>query len=51
MTTADIAYAITSRFGDKILASLPNDKHPRVHVNADQCKVQGVVIGVLRSYN
>ncbi len=35
MTTAQIAAAISARFGDKIIASLPDDKHPRVHVNAE----------------
>ncbi len=35
MTTAEIAYAIKAKFGDKITASLPDDKHPRVHVNAE----------------
>lgn len=35
MTTAEIAFAITAKFGDKIIASLPADKHPRVHVNAE----------------
>jgi len=34
MTTQQIAQALSDRFGDKIIASFPNDKHPRVHVNA-----------------
>lgn len=35
MTAEQIALAISERFGQKILASLPEDKHPRVHVNAE----------------
>jgi len=34
MTSQEIAAAIGKKFGSKILASLPEDKHPRVHVNA-----------------
>jgi NADH-quinone oxidoreductase subunit C len=34
MTTQQIAQAINDKFGDKITASLPDDKHPRVHVDA-----------------
>ena len=33
MTTQQIAQALSDRFGTKILASLPDDKHPRVHVD------------------
>ena len=35
MTSRQIAQAISDRFGTKIIASLPDGKHPRVHVNAD----------------
>lgn len=35
MTTQQIAQAIKDKFGDKITASLPDDKHPRVHVDAE----------------
>ncbi|MAE65433.1 MAG: NADH-quinone oxidoreductase subunit C [Phycisphaeraceae bacterium] len=35
MTAEQIAERIGSKFGDAIIASLPDDKHPRVHVNAD----------------
>ncbi|CAN5457438.1 NADH-quinone oxidoreductase subunit C [soil metagenome] len=35
MTSTQIATAIAEKFGDKIIASLPDDKHPRVHVNAE----------------
>ena len=35
MTTQQIAQAITEKFGEKILASLPDDKHPRIHVSAE----------------
>jgi len=35
MTSSQIAQAIATRFGDKIIASFPDDKHPRVHVNAE----------------
>jgi NADH-quinone oxidoreductase subunit C len=34
MTPAQIVAALTERFGDRILAAFPEDKHPRVHVNA-----------------
>jgi NADH-quinone oxidoreductase subunit C len=34
MTTQQIAQAINNKFGDKITASLPDDKHPRVHLDA-----------------
>lgn len=34
MTSQEIAAALTAKFGDKITASLPEDKHPRVHVDA-----------------
>src|SRR5687768_15361178 len=34
MTTQQIAQALSDRFGDKVIASFPLDKHPRVHVNA-----------------
>jgi NADH-quinone oxidoreductase subunit C len=34
MTPQDIAKKLTDRFGAKILAALPADKHPRVHVAA-----------------
>ena len=33
--TNEIAGKIAQRFGDKIIASFPDDKHPRVHVNAE----------------
>jgi len=36
MTTGQIAQAISDRLGAaRVLASLPDDKHPRVHVSAD----------------
>ncbi len=35
MTTQQIARVLQDRFGEKIVASYPDDKHPRVHVNAD----------------
>ena len=35
MTTRQIAQAISDKLGTKVLASLPDDKHPRVHVNAE----------------
>ena len=34
MTPQQIATALSEKFGDKIIASHPDDKHPRVHVNA-----------------
>ena len=34
MNATQIAARITERFGSQITASLPQDKHPRVHVNA-----------------
>jgi NADH-quinone oxidoreductase subunit C len=34
LTPGQIAQRIGDRFGDRILASLPNDKHPRVHIDA-----------------
>jgi NADH-quinone oxidoreductase subunit C len=34
MTPQQITRAIQDRFGGKIIAALPDDKHPRVHVNA-----------------
>jgi len=34
MTAEQIAGTLSDRFGGKIRASLPNDKHPRVHVDA-----------------
>jgi NADH-quinone oxidoreductase subunit C len=35
MNSQQIASAIKEKFGDKITASLPADKHPRVHLNAE----------------
>jgi NADH-quinone oxidoreductase subunit C len=35
MTPTQIAQALSARFGPKIVASFPADKHPRVHVNAE----------------
>jgi NADH-quinone oxidoreductase subunit C len=35
MTTPEIAAKISQRFGAKIIASFPEDKHPRVHLNAE----------------
>lgn len=35
MTPTDIAKRITDKFGDAILESLPEDKHPRVEVMAE----------------
>jgi NADH-quinone oxidoreductase subunit C len=34
MTTEQLAAAIRDRFGPKILAEFVQDKHPRVHINA-----------------
>ncbi|HEV2292686.1 MAG TPA: NADH-quinone oxidoreductase subunit C [Tepidisphaeraceae bacterium] len=34
MTAQRIARALQDRFGEKIIASFPDDKHPRVHVEA-----------------
>ena len=34
LTTGQIATAISNRFRGRVLTSLPDDKHPRVHVNA-----------------
>src|SRR4051812_11810242 len=35
MTAPEIAQKISHRFGPKIIASFPDDKHPRVHLNAE----------------
>lgn len=35
MTTQLIVQAIKEKFGEKIVAALADDKHPRVHVNAE----------------
>ena len=35
MTPQQIAQVLQEKFGAKIIASIPDDKHPRVHVNAD----------------
>jgi len=35
MTSTEIAGKITQRFGSKIIATFADDKHPRVHVNAE----------------
>lgn len=35
MTPQQIAQAIKDKFGDRIIASVTDDKHPRVHVNAE----------------
>ena len=35
MTPTDIAKRITDKFGDALLASLPEDRHPRVEVMAE----------------
>ena len=34
MTSQEIAEVLKERFGEKITAALPDDKHPRVHVDA-----------------
>jgi len=34
MTTQQIAQLLKDKFGDRILASFPDDKHPRIHVDA-----------------
>ncbi len=34
MTTVQIADALSQKFASRIIASFPNDKHPRVHLNA-----------------
>ena len=34
MTSQQIAQALQTKFGGKILAAFPDDKHPRVHVEA-----------------
>jgi NADH-quinone oxidoreductase subunit C len=36
MTPQEIAQAVESRFPGNVLASLPSDKHPRIHVNAGE---------------
>ncbi len=36
MTSHQITRALQDRFGGKITASFPDDKHPRVHVNATE---------------
>ena len=35
MTPQEIARSVQDRFGDKVIAAFPDDKHPRVHVNAE----------------
>jgi NADH-quinone oxidoreductase subunit C len=35
MTAEQIARTLADRFGGRILASLPHDRHPRVHVDTD----------------
>ena len=34
MTPRQIVQVLSEKFGDKIIAAFPADKHPRVHVNA-----------------
>jgi NADH-quinone oxidoreductase subunit C len=34
MTTTEIATLLQQQFGEKILAAFPQDKHPRVHIDA-----------------
>jgi NADH-quinone oxidoreductase subunit C len=34
MTATEIASLLQENFGDRILQALPQDKHPRIHVNA-----------------
>ena len=34
MTPAQIAAALKERFGDRILAAFPEDKHPRAHIGS-----------------
>ena len=34
MTTQQLVATVQERFGDRITAAFPKDKHPRVHVNA-----------------
>jgi NADH-quinone oxidoreductase subunit C len=34
MTPQQIVQKLTARFGDKIKASFPEDKHPRIHIDA-----------------
>lgn len=36
MTPTQIAKALQDKFGSAVLNSLPDDKHPRIHVMADQ---------------
>lgn len=38
MTSQQIAQALKDKFGEKITASFPDDKHPRVHVNASDLR-------------
>ena len=33
MTPSEIASRLSAKFGDKIIALFPDDKHPRIHVN------------------
>ena len=35
LSSRQIAQRIAERFGDRITACLPDDKHPRVHLNAE----------------
>jgi NADH-quinone oxidoreductase subunit C len=35
MTTTEIARLLQEKFGKRILASFPDDKHPRIHIHAD----------------
>ena len=35
MTAEQIVAQLQQRFGEKIIATFPNDKHPRVHVNSE----------------
>src|SRR5215813_2762546 len=34
MNTTEIAAVLQEKFGSKILQAFPDDKHPRIHVNA-----------------
>ena len=34
MTASEIARVVSDKFGQRVLQSFPEDKHPRIHVNA-----------------
>src|SRR3954471_7365207 len=46
MTPQQIAHLLTEKFAEKILKALPDDKHPRIHVNAEDW---GEISGFLKN--